>query len=61
MRRLPCRATVARKLPSNNLGKVTWYPGCVFKREWELGTMENTQKKAFVESMLNLFGVIIIF
>ena len=44
------------KFPTNNLGELTWYAGCAFKRNWELGTMEITQKD-FVESMLNRFGV----
>ena len=36
---------------TKNIGELTWYPGCTFKRGWELGTLEITQK-AFVESML---------
>ena len=35
---------------------LTWYTGCAFKRNWESGTLEITQK-AFVESMLKRFGV----
>ena len=42
--------------PTNNLGELTWYIGCAFKRNCELGALEITQK-AFVESMLNSFGV----
>ena len=53
MQRIPCR--VNYELPTNNLGELTWYTGCAFKRNWELGTLEITQK-AFVESMLNRFG-----
>ena len=49
-------AALNTKFPTNNLGELTWYAGCAFKRNWELGTLEITQK-AFVESMLNRFGV----
>ena len=38
------------------LGEFSWHAGCDFKRNWELGTLEIT-KKAFVESMLNRFGL----
>ena len=44
------------KFPTNNIGELTWYTGCAFNRNWELGTLEITQK-AVVESMLNRFGV----
>ena len=44
------------KLPTNYLGELTSYTGCVFKRHWELGTLEITQE-AFGESMLNRLGV----
>ena len=43
------------KFPINNPGVLTWYPGCVLKLDWELGTLEITQK-AFIESMRNRFG-----
>ena len=49
-------AALNTKFPTNNLGELTWYTGCAFKRNWELGMLEITQK-AFVESMLNRFGV----
>ena len=49
-------AALSMKFPTNDLGELTWYTGCAFKRNWELGTLEITQK-AFVESMLNHFGV----
>ena len=49
-------AELNTKFPTNNLGELTWYTGCAFKRTWELSTLEITQK-AFVESMLNRFGV----
>ena len=49
-------AALVTKFPTNNLGELTWYTGCAFKRDWELGTLEITQK-AFIESMLNRFGV----
>ena len=49
-------AALNNKFPTNNLGELTWYTGCVFKRNWELGMFEITQK-AFVESMLNRIGV----
>ena len=39
-----------------NLAELTWYTRCAFKRTWELGTLDITQK-ASVESMLNRFGV----
>ena len=51
-----CRAAITTKFPTNNLDELTWYTDCAFKRNWELGTLEITQK-AFVESMLNRFGV----
>ena len=44
-------AALSSKSPTNNLGELTWYSGCTFKRNWELGTLAITQK-AFVESML---------
>ena len=50
------RAASNTKFPTNNLGELTWYTGCAFKRNWVLGTLEITQK-AFVESMLNRFDV----
>ena len=49
-------AALNTKFPTNNLRELTWFTGCAFKRNWELGTLEITQK-AFVESMLNRFGV----
>ena len=44
MPRLPCGV------------ELTWYTDCAFKRKCQQGTLEITQK-AFVESMLNRFGV----
>ena len=49
-------AALNTKFPTNNLCELTCYTGCAFKRNWELGTLETTEK-AFVESMLNRFGV----
>ena len=49
-------AALNTQFPTNNLGELTWYTDCAFTRNWELGTLEITQK-AFVESMLNRFGV----
>ena len=49
-------AALNTKLPTNNLGELTWYTSCAFRRNWELGTLE-IPDKAFVESMLNRFGV----
>ena len=49
-------ATLHTKFPTNSLGELAWYTGCDFKCDWELGTLEITQK-AFVEGMLNRFGV----
>ena len=40
-------AALNTKFPTNNLGELTWYTGCAFKRNWELGTLEITQE-AFV-------------
>ena len=54
MQRLQCRAKY-KTSPTTNLGELTSSSGCAFKRNWELGTLEITQK-AFVESMLNRFG-----
>ena len=44
------------KFPTNNLGKYAWDIGGVFKRNWELGTLEIKQK-TFVEIILNRFSV----
>ena len=49
-------AALNTKFPTNNLGELTRCTGFTFKRNWELGTLEITQK-AFIESMLNRFGV----
>ena len=49
-------AALNTKCPTNNLGELTWYTDCAVKRNWEFGTLEITQK-AFVESMMNRFGV----
>ena len=37
-------AALTTSFPTNNLGELTWYAGCVFKRNWELGTLDITQK-----------------
>ena len=37
-------AAFTTKFPTNNLGELTWYTGCAFKRNWEVGTLEITQK-----------------
>ena len=44
------------KIPHENLGDLIWYNGCAFKRDWEQGTLDITHK-AFIESVLNRFGV----
>ena len=49
-------AALTTEFPTINLGELTWYADCAFKRNWGLGTLGITQK-AFVESMLNRFGV----
>ena len=49
-------AALNTMFPTNSLDILTWYTGCAFKRHWELGTPEIAQK-AFVESVLNRFGV----
>ena len=49
-------AVLVAKSPTNDLGELTWYTGCAFKRVWELGALEITQR-AFVERILNIFGV----
>ena len=49
-------AALVNKFNTNKLGKLLWYTGCAFKRDWELGSSEITQK-AFIESILNNFGV----
>ena len=49
-------AALVKNFPTSNLRELTWYTGCAFKRDWELRTLEITQK-AFIESMLNRFGV----
>ena len=35
-------AALNTKFPTNNLLELFWYPGCDFKRNWELGTLEIT-------------------
>ena len=35
-------AALNTKFPTNNLGALTWYIGCDFKLNWELGTLEMT-------------------
>ena len=50
-----CHAALVTKFPTN-LGELTWYSGCAFKSDRELGKLDVTQK-AFIESMLNRFGV----
>ena len=30
---------LVKKFPTNNLGELTWYTGCDFKRDCELGTL----------------------
>ena len=49
-------AALDMKIPTNNLGDLTSYAGCALNRNRELGTLEATQT-AFVERMLNRFGV----
>ena len=41
-------AALNTNFPTNSLAELTWYTGCAFKRNWEMGTWEITQK-AFVE------------
>ena len=31
-------ATLGTDIPTINLGELTWYTGCAFERDWELGT-----------------------
>ena len=45
-------AALVAKVPTSNPGELTWYTGCVFKRDWEVGTLEIAQK-TFIESMVN--------
>ena len=49
-------AALTTKFSTNYLVELTWYTGCAFMRNWELGTLEITQY-AFVERMLTRFGV----
>ena len=49
-------AALNTTFPTNKLCELTWYTGCDFKHNWELCTLEITQR-AFIESMLNCFGV----
>ena len=49
-------AALVAKCPTKKLGELTWYTGCAFKRDWELRTLEITQR-ALIESTLNRFGV----
>ena len=51
-----CRGFVAAqisKFPTKNLGELTWYTGCAFKRHLELGTFQIISQKALTERMLN--------
>ena len=50
MKRTPCR--VVYKFPINTLGQLTWCTRSAFIRDWQLGTLEITQK-AFIESTFN--------
>ena len=45
-------AALVTKFPTKDLGELTWYTGCAFKRDLELGALEITQT-AFIESMFN--------
>ena len=49
-------AAIVTESLTNNLGELTWYIGCAFKRDWELRELEIAQK-GFLESMLSRFGV----
>ena len=49
-------AALTTKFSTIKLGEPTRYTGCVFKRNWDIGMSKITQK-AFVKSMLDLFGV----
>ena len=49
-------AAPGTKFHTNILGELTWCTGYDFKRDWELGTLEITQK-AFIESIVNRFAV----
>ncbi|CAN0497208.1 unnamed protein product, partial [Discosporangium mesarthrocarpum] len=33
-----CEALLT-EFPTNNLGPLSWYPGCAFERDWEKGTL----------------------
>ena len=49
------QAALNTKFPTANLRELTCYTGCAFKRNWELSTLEITQK-VFVERMPTRFG-----
>ncbi|CAM9893445.1 unnamed protein product, partial [Sphacelaria rigidula] len=45
-----------QKLPTNNLGDVTWYIGCAGDRDWDRGTLSVTQT-TFTDTLLKRFEV----
>ena len=49
-------AALVTKLPTNILGELSRYTGCAFNCECELETWETTQK-AFIEGIMNRFGI----
>ena len=49
-------ATLFKNFLTSKLREATWYTGCAFEHDSELGTSENAQK-VLIESKLNRFGV----
>ena len=43
-------------VPINNLGRLRWYAGCRFSRDWDAGTLTISQQ-AFVENTAARFDV----
>ena len=49
-------AGLNKEFPTNDLGELTYYTGCAFERDWELGTIKVSQG-AYVESIVKRFNV----
>ena len=45
-----------RLVPINNLGRLRWYAGCRFSRDWDAGTLTISQQ-AFAENTAARFNV----
>ncbi|CAN0487023.1 unnamed protein product, partial [Discosporangium mesarthrocarpum] len=50
-----CKA-LSIEFPTNNLGPLSWYTGCAFKRNWESGT-RNISQTAYIDQLCERFDV----